>query len=445
MNYLNTGDIIVAQCTSEGYGAINVIRVSGSSLSDLYTKMVKQKIPPRPNSILFKSIFINDQKIDDAMISFFKGPKSFTGEDVIEINCHGGDFISKEIIRKLTKMKNIRHALPGEFSFRAYYNGKIDVIQAESINSLIRSQTNLHANKSMENIDGQLSREMKKIRKKIIKISSFCEYGLDVDENDDDKSVILQISDMLGEIKRLVNNVLSCNLYSSVIERGIRVVFFGRPNVGKSTLFNSLLGYDRSIVSNVSGTTRDIIEASLEIGGHHIRLIDTAGYRNTNDQIEKLGINRTKNEVGKADIIICLGENKEDLLSFSKLMANKNIITVLSKCDINKCAGYELSVSSTDGLGVKELLTQLSTKILKVTSSKSINSEYFINDRQQEVLTRLFNKVESLKERLLNEKISLDIISEYVKEIVDEVDEIVNPIGRDEIINNIFSSFCVGK
>ena len=407
--------------------------------------MVKQKIPPRPNSILFKSIFINDQKIDDAMISFFKGPKSFTGEDVIEINCHGGDFISKEIIRKLTKMKNIRHALPGEFSFRAYYNGKIDVIQAESINSLIRSQTNLHANKSMENIDGQLSREMKKIRKKIIKISSFCEYGLDVDENDDDKAIILQISDMLGEIKRLVNNVLSCNLYSSVIERGIRVVFFGRPNVGKSTLFNSLLGYDRSIVSNVSGTTRDIIEASLDIGGHHIRLIDTAGYRNTNDQIEKLGINRTKNEVGKADIIICLGENKEDLLSFSKLMANKNIITVLSKCDINKCAGYELSVSSTDGLGVKELLTQLSTKILKVTSSKSINSEYFINDRQQEVLTRLFNKVESLKERLLNEKISLDIISEYVKEIVDGVDEIVNPIGRDEIINNIFSSFCVGK
>ncbi len=125
MNYLNTGDIIVAQCTSEGYGAINIIRVSGNSLSGLYAKMVKQNIPPRPNSILFKSIFINDQKIDDAMISFFKGPKSFTGEDVIEINCHGGDFISKKIIRKLTKMKNIRHALPGEFSFRAYYNGKL--------------------------------------------------------------------------------------------------------------------------------------------------------------------------------------------------------------------------------------------------------------------------------------------------------------------------------
>tara|TARA_B100001989_G_scaffold250885_1_gene228878 strand:- start:602 stop:1939 length:1338 start_codon:yes stop_codon:yes gene_type:complete len=445
MNYLNTEDIIVAQCTSEGYGAINIIRVSGSSLSGLYAKMVKQNIPPRPNSILFKSIFINDQKIDDAMISFFKGPKSFTGEDVIEINCHGGDFISKKIIRKLTKMKNIRHALPGEFSFRAYYNGKIDVIQAESINSLIRSQTNLHANKSMENIDGQLSREMKKIRKKIIKVSSFCEYGLDVDENDDNKAVIMQISDMLGEIKTLVNNVLSCNLYSKAIERGIRVVFFGRPNVGKSTLFNSLLGYDRSIVSNVSGTTRDVIEASIEISGHNVRLIDTAGYRNTSDQIEELGINKTKSEVGQADIIICLGENKEDLLSFSKLMVNKNIITVLSKCDINKCSGYELSVCSSEGLGVKELLTYLSTKILETTSSKSINSEYYINDRQQEVLTRLLNKVMSLKERLLSERVSLDIVSEYVKEIVDVVDEIVSPIGRDEIIDNIFSSFCVGK
>ena len=445
MNYLNTEDIIVAQCTSEGYGAINIIRVSGSSLSGLYAKMVKQNIPPRPNSILFKSIFINDQKIDDAMISFFKGPKSFTGEDVIEINCHGGDFISKKIIRKLTKMKNIRHALPGEFSFRAYYNGKIDVIQAESINSLIRSQTNLHANKSMENIDGQLSREMKKIRKKIIKVSSFCEYGLDVDENDDNKAVIMQISDMLGEIKTLVNNVLSCNLYSKAIERGIRVVFFGRPNVGKSTLFNSLLGYDRSIVSNVSGTTRDVIEASIEISGHNVRLIDTAGYRNTSDQIEELGINKTKSEVGQADIIICLGENKEDLLSFSKLMVNKNIITVLSKCDINKCSGYELSVCSSERLGVKELLTYLSTKILETTSSKSVNSEYYINDRQQEVLTRLLNKVMSLKERLLSERVSLDIVSEYVKEIVDVVDEIVSPIGRDEIIDNIFSSFCVGK
>ena len=370
MNYLNTEDIIVAQCTSEGYGAINIIRVSGSSLSGLYAKMVKQNIPPRPNSILFKSIFINDQKIDDAMISFFKGPKSFTGEDVIEINCHGGDFISKKIIRKLTKMKNIRHALPGEFFFRAYYNGKIDVIQAESINSLIRSQTNLHANKSMENIDGQLSREMKKIRKKIIKVSSFCEYGLDVDENDDNKAVIIQISDMLGEIKALINNVLSCNLYSKTIERGIRVVFFGRPNVGKSTLFNSLLGYDRSIVSNVSGTTRDVIEASIEISGHNVRLIDTAGYRNTSDQIEELGINKTKSEVGQADIIICLGENKEDLLSFSKLMVNKNIITVLSKCDINKCSGYELSVCSSEGIGVKELLTQLSTKILEQHQAK---------------------------------------------------------------------------
>ena len=163
MNYLNTEDIIVAQCTPEGHGAINIIRISGSSLAELYMKTVKEDSSPRPNSILFKSIYIKDEKIDDAMISFFRGPKSFTGEDVIEINCHGGNFISKKIIKELTKTKNIRHALPGEFSFRAYYNGKIDVIQAESINSLIKSQTNVHANKSMENIDGQLSLKIKEI------------------------------------------------------------------------------------------------------------------------------------------------------------------------------------------------------------------------------------------------------------------------------------------
>ena len=164
MNYLNTEDIIVAQCTAEGYGAINIIRLSGASLASLYEKIVKENCDPKPNSIFFKSIYINDEKIDDAMISFFKGPKSYTGEDVIEINCHGGDFIAKKIIRGLSQIKEIRHALPGEFSFRAYYNGKIDVIQAESINSLIKSRTNIHANKSMENIGGQLSRKIKEIR-----------------------------------------------------------------------------------------------------------------------------------------------------------------------------------------------------------------------------------------------------------------------------------------
>ena len=444
MNYLNTEDIIIAQCTAEGYGAINIIRLSGASLASLYKKIVKESCQPNPNSILFKGIYINDEKIDDAMISFFKGPKSFTGEDVIEINCHGGDFIAKKIIRGLSEIKEIRHALPGEFSFRAYYNGKIDVIQAESINSLIKSQTNIHANKSMENIDGQLSRKIKEIRAKIIKTSSFCEYGLDIDENDDSGSTLAQISEMLIEIEGLLNGVLSCNLYSKVVERGIRVAFFGRPNVGKSTLFNSLLGYDRSIVSSVSGTTRDVIEASLEMGGHSIRLIDTAGYRDTNDQIEALGIDKTKREVDQADILICLGENEEDLSLFSGLMFKKKVITVLSKCDINKCSGYDLSVSSIDGLGFKKLLTELSTKIIQITSSKSINSEYYINDRQQEVLDRLLNSVRSVKKQL-GGNVALDVISEYVKKIVHDIDEVVNPIGRDEVIDNIFSSFCVGK
>ena len=444
MNYLNTEDVIVAQCTAEGYGAINIIRLSGASLAGLYEKIVKENTPPRPNSILLKSVYINDEKIDDAMISFFKGPKSFTGEDVIEINCHGGDFIAKKIIRGLSEIKEIRHALPGEFSFRAYYNGKIDVIQAESINSLIKSQTNVHANKSMENIDGQLSRKMKEIRAEIIKTSSFCEYGLDIDENEESESILMQINDMLLKIEELLNSVLSCNLYSKVVERGIRIAFFGRPNVGKSTLFNSLLGYDRSIVSSVSGTTRDVIEASLEMGGHSIKLIDTAGYRDTKDQIEALGINKTKKEVSQADILICLGENKEDLSLFSGLMVEKKIITVLSKCDINKCAGYDLHISSTNGVGFERLLTELSTKIIQITSSKSINSEYYINDRQQRVLARLLKNVKSVKKQL-DGTVALDVLSEYVKKIVHDVDEVVNPIGREEVIDNIFSSFCVGK
>ena len=444
MNYLNTEDIIVAQCTAEGHGAINVIRISGPCLLDLYQKITKEINRPRPNLILLKGVHINDKKIDDSMVSFFKGPKSFTGEDVMEINCHGGDFISKKIISELSKMEGVRHALPGEFSFRAYYNGKIDVIQAESINSLIKSKTNVHANKSMENIGGRLSKEIKKIREKIIKTSSFCEYALDIDENEDYNIILKQIKEMLGEIKELVNGVVSCNVYSKIIEKGIRIAFFGRPNVGKSSLFNSLLGYDRSIVSNISGTTRDVIEATLEINGHAIKLIDTAGYRNTEDQVESLGINKTKDEVDQADIIVYLGETKDDLTLFSDLNIEKNSIKVLSKSDINNCSGYDVSVCSLSGAGIKKLLTKLSTEIIKKTSNKSINSEYYINDRQQQVLNKLSKNILDLTIQL-NHKIPLDIVSEHIKEIMNIVDEIVSPIKRDEVIDSIFSSFCVGK
>ena len=157
-----------------------------------------------------------------------------------------------------------------------------------------------------------------------------------------------------------------------------------------------------------------------------------------------MGINKTKREVDQADILICLGENEKDLSLFAGLMFEKRVITVLSKCDINKCSGYDLSVSSIDGLGFKELLTELSTNIIQITSSKSINSEYYINDRQQEVLDRLLNSVRSVKKQL-GGNVALDVISEYVKKIVHDIDEVVNPIGRDEVIDNIFSSFCVGK
>ena len=233
-------------------------------------------------------------------------------------------------------------------------------------------------------------------------------------------------------------------MYSKIIEKGMRVAFFGRPNVGKSSLFNSLLGYDRSIVSNISGTTRDVIEATLEINGHAIKLIDTAGYRNTEDQVESLGINKTKDEVDQADIIVYLGETKDDLTLFSDLNIEKNSIKVLSKSDINNCSGYDVSVCSLSGAGIKKLLTKLSTEIIKKTSNKSINSEYYINDRQQQVLNKLSKNILDLTIQL-NHKIPLDIVSEHIKEIMNIVDEIVNPIKRDEVIDSIFSSFCVGK
>ena len=313
MNYLHTEDVIIAQCTSGGLGAINVIRVSGQTLGGIYKKITKTRKNPIANTIIQKKIYINNTLLDHCLVSYFKGPNSFTGEDVLEINCHGGDYISQNIISCLCDAKLTRHALPGEFTFRSYYNGKIDLIQAESINDLIKSETNIFANKSMENMTGRLSDEIKKIKENAQGITANVEYDLDLNENEFDnannKLLSIKVESMMSRLMKLNESTL----FSSIIRRGIRIVLAGKPNVGKSSLFNHLLGYGRSIVSEIAGTTRDTVEAVLEISGYRVKIIDTAGYWESDNQIEMMGIKKMEEEILESDIILFLGEKNDDL------------------------------------------------------------------------------------------------------------------------------------
>jgi len=444
VNYLQTEDIIVAQCTSDGPGAINIIRLSGSNLNSIYKIITKSKSNPKANTIIYKGVYVKNVFIDHALVSFFRGPRSFTGEDIIEINCHGGRVISKKIIKKIVSAKHARHALPGEFSFRAYYNGKIDVLQAESIDELIKSQTNIFANKTMENINGRVSSKIKKIKKSLITLSSIAEYDLDIDESDLSVTQSGEIKERLNKILIDVKDLSGCSLYSNIIKNGLRVVLIGKPNVGKSTMFNYLLGFNRSIVSSVAGTTRDTVEAVLEIDGHKIIFVDTAGCWRSNEEIEKIGIKKTKEEINSADIVLFLGEKDSDLELIGELGFDKDCIKVLSKSDINSSKQYDVQTSSVDGVGFNSLLTVLSTKITKIIYNKDLGSEYYINERQQLVLKEILTKGRSLLQEI-SLSVEKDVLATLIKDLLDTLNEIVDPINKEDIINNIFSNFCVGK
>jgi len=444
VNYLHTEDVIIAQCTSGGLGAINVIRVSGQALEGIYKKITKTRKNPIANTILQKNIYINNTLLDHCLVSYFKSPNSFTGEDVLEINCHGGDYISQNIITCLCDAKLTRHALPGEFTFRSYYNGKIDLIQAESINDLIKSETNIFANKSMENMTGRLSDEIKKIKENAQGITANVEYDLDLNENEFDnannKLLSIKVESMVSRLMKLNESTL----FSNIIRRGIRIVLAGKPNVGKSSLFNHLLGYGRSIVSETAGTTRDTIEAVLEISGYRVKIIDTAGYWESDNQIEMMGIKKMEEEILESDIILFLGEKIDDLDLLRNVVKDKIYIKILSKCDINKSNGYDVGVCSLNGDGMADLLTILSTKIHEVSNTKNIAAEYYINKRQQGAINSLIISGNNILNQIKN-NVSHDIIADLLHGFIDILNEIVNPINKEDIINEIFSTFCVGK
>tara|TARA_B100002052_G_scaffold161876_1_gene147359 strand:+ start:38963 stop:40306 length:1344 start_codon:yes stop_codon:yes gene_type:complete len=445
-NYLDIEDNIVALATANGVGSIDVIRISGNNLIDLYAKITKDNQIPTPNMITKKKIysFIDDSIIDTCMISFFQSPLSFTGQDIIEINCHGGGYIAHRIIEFLCSSNEIRKALPGEFLFRAYTNKKIDIIQAESINEMITSESITHNNKTLENIDGKLSEEIKNIKKKLTNLLLVVEHELDFDESE-----ILHIQDekiaqKIKEIIKKIESITKCYFFSKTVRSGLRVLILGKPNVGKSSIFNALLGINRSIVANMPGTTRDVIESTLEIDGHKVVLIDSAGSWESVDKIESMGIEKTKNEIKNSNIVILVGENKKDITPFKNAIKDKEVITVYSKSDINDYSPEKLSISIKNNVGLSRLSTEISTKIKGYYLNNKINNEFLINSRQRGVLETCNKKMKSLLNEIEN-GVNRDILADLLHDILDEYNNVINPIDREDVINQIFMGFCVGK
>ena len=443
----NTSDNIVALATIPGKSALNVVRCSGLNSLLLYKKMFNQTKTPSPNFLHRRSAYFNKQIIDDCMVVFFKGPKSYTGEDMLEISTHGGTVIVKKIIECIEN-HSFRQAFPGEFTYRAFINGKIDLMQAESIQSAVDSGNNLDALYSINNIKGSLSRKTSAATLEIQNILTHMEHELDFNEGEIDfksqKEYIKNIKKTISSIKKIISySYLASEKKSSLV-----IVLAGKTNVGKSSLFNSLLGRERSIVTNKQGTTRDTIEVEIVINKINVELVDTAGIRKTKEIVERKGVSRTYRAIKKADIVLFVDSRspQKSFANFKVLLKDKKIIFINSKSDLKTHSKEKgsYSLSSKTGEGFDAVYKTIKEEVDVYLKNFIDNNLFLINSRQKKIL----EQAASLLEKTIVSYEStndLAVAASFLRESFNMFKELQGYNNKNEIINNIFKGFCVGK
>ena len=431
MDPLTPHDTICAPATAAG-GALGIVRVSGplafqavSSLCSLCCEEVA------PRTIHYTHIVSGSEVIDEVMVSIFRAPHSYTGEDSVEISCHGSRYIINQVL-ELLMQKGCRMAQPGEFTQRAYLNGKLDLSQAEAVADLIASTNQATHHLAMSQLRGGISTELAQLRERLLKLTSLLELELDFSDHEDlefaDRTELLQLTQ---QIEAHIDHLAHTFEMGNALKQGIPVAIVGAPNVGKSTLLNALLGEDRAIVSEIQGTTRDAIEDTIELGGVTFRFIDTAGIRHTSDTIEQMGIERSIAATRRARIVLMLTEPGVPYPDIPT-SDSQTIIRIENKTP---------SFQAKFGIGLEALKQQLIASIPTYSNSDVIVT----NARHYDVLLRAHTSIQRVIEGLHNE-LSGDLLSEDLRQTLDILAEITGgQITPQEALNNIFSHFCVGK
>ena len=450
---LDDEDTIIALATPAGVGAISVIRISGpssiSSVDSIFTGK-KKLTDASSHSIHYGTIDDDEEIVDDVLVSVFRKPNSYTGENSVEISTHGSPLITQKIIELLIKIDGVRIAEPGEFTKRAFLNNRIDLSQAEAVLDIINARTDASLRGSRNQLDGLLSAKVNELRDILVSTSSFVELELDFAEEDIE---LIDNSELIKRIDKIVNEIdilLSTYSFGRVLRDGVNVTIVGQPNVGKSSLLNYILKESRAIVSEIPGTTRDIIREEVTIDGILFRMYDTAGIRTSDDEIEKEGVIRSRNAVKNSDLILFMGDVNllfpEDL--FNELLGlNKpeHIIKVLNKIDLKKDIGTDADVliSAKTGEGINTLFESMKNRVFQ-------NSDY---SEQSAIVSNIrhYNCLKRAKESLMNaeksaeEKMSGEFISVDLRTAENSLAEIIGVVTTDDILNNIFSKFCIGK
>jgi tRNA modification GTPase len=454
-------DTICAPATAYGIAAISVIRISGDESFKIINNIISQKISSNlSHTIILTKIADESNIIDEVLISIFKGPKSYTGEDVIEINCHGSIFIQQKILELLIK-NGARLAKPGEFTFRAFMNGKLDLSQAEAVGDLIASQNKLSHQVAMNQMRGGFSHILENLRKQLLYFISLIELELDFSEEDVEFADRTKLLNLILEINSTCEKLANSFKVGNVLKNGIPIAIVGKPNTGKSTLLNALLNEEKAIVSEIPGTTRDTIEDVININGLQLRFIDTAGIRDTIDTIEILGIEKTFDKIKKASVILLMIDATEnitdihDQLKKIHLSNDQSIAILLNKID--KISNDQLNIylqimSDVDYITIpiaakqKMNLNKILDFIIESANIKNIsNNEVIItNIRHYEALEKTITTGKKVIENIKNKSYT-DIISEDIREMLNYIGDITGEITTDEILGNIFKTFCIGK
>tara|TARA_Y100000766_G_C18914002_1_gene609958 strand:- start:1644 stop:2993 length:1350 start_codon:yes stop_codon:yes gene_type:complete len=444
-------DTICAIATSPGQGAISVIRLSGPQAIPICNSFfINKDLAKADTHTLHFGTIRKDKKIlDEVVVSVFRNPHSYTGEDVIEVSCHGSVYIQKQIIQ-LFNGAGARMAKPGEFTLRAFANGKMDLSQAEAVADLIASESESAHQVAMHQMRGGFSNDLKELREELINFTALIELELDFSEEDVEFADRERFNLLLEKIKTTIQNLIDSFEIGNVLKNGVPVAIVGQPNVGKSTLLNTLLKEDRAIVSEIAGTTRDTIEDVMILGGIQFRFIDTAGLRETEDNIEKIGIEKTIKKALSAKIIVYLIDASLELnrqLKDLQLLKEKGLepLIVINKIDLNSDIKEKLPnniyISAKNNEGI-DLFTQ---KMIELVNSSSLNSSTLIsNSRHLESLNlALENIVKTIYG--LNDGISGDLLAMDIRQVLQHIGEITGEISSDELLKNIFSNFCIGK
>ena len=447
-------DTICAIGTLVGESSINLIRISGSESINIVNKIFDRDLTKKEShTITYGFIMDKDEKVDEVLVSIFKSPKTFTREDVVEINTHGGK-TSVNKIMELLLLNGCRMAEPGEFLKRAFLNGRIDLVEAESVSDMITSKTDAARRMSMKGISRELSNRIDDLRSNVLELIANIEVNIDYPEYEDAVVVTCDlVKEKMKNIKDKINEMVDSSKNGLIIKNGLNVAIVGKPNVGKSSILNALLGEEKAIVTDIKGTTRDVVEGSILINGIDVNLYDTAGIRETTEVVESIGIERSIKKIEEADLVLFIIDSSSDFEDEDKKvlesLKDKKVLVVYNKIDIGNKKQKELDkyesieISSND----KDKVNLLKNKISEIFNLDDItNSDYtyISNVRQISLLKKCLEIVENINEEVENDT-PVDLMEINIKLLWETLGEITGNVYKDELLDEIFSKFCLGK